>query len=124
MALTEFGNSYYTCKFTHDTDLGSATTQNVTNGAATVYSIFVDNTADTGAASFLKMYDSLPDGGIVAASTEPDYIFRVDAAGRRQFLFPSGLPVTSGLSLRCITSAQTNQTTDPGSNVIVTVLFK
>ena len=123
MAFTEFGNSYYTCKFTHDTDLGTATTQNVTSGAATVYSVFVDNTANSGA-SFLKMYDTLPDGGIVPASTEPDYLFTIDAAARRQFLFPSGLPVTSGLSLRCVADPQTNNIADPISNVVVTVLFK
>lgn len=124
MALTEFGNSYYTYKFTHDDDLGTATTQNVTNGAATVYSVFVDNTANAGAFSFLKLYDTLPDGGIVPASTEPDYIFKVDVGARRQFLFPSGLPITSGLSLRCVQSATTSNVADPASNVIVTVLFK
>lgn len=123
MTLTEFGNSYYTYKFTHDTDLGSTATQNVTNGAATVYSVLVDNTGNN-ALSFVRLYDSLPDGGIVANSTEPDYIFPVDAQSTRQFLFPSGLPVTSGLSLRCITSSQTNDTTEPTQNVIVTVLFK
>lgn len=124
MAITQFDNTYFTYKMTVDTDLGSATSQNVTNGPATLYSLTVDNTGNNSAISFLKIYDSLPDGGIVANSTEPDYIFPIDANAKRLINFPTGLVISTGLSLRCITSAQTNQTTDPSSNVSVVAVYK
>ena len=124
MAITQFDNTYFTYKVTVDTDLGSATSQNITNGPATLYSLLVDNTANNSAISFLKIYDSLPDGGVVVASTEPDYIFPIDADEKRLITFPSGATISNGLSLRCITSAQTNQTTDPSSNVEVIVVYK
>ena len=124
MAITEFDNTYATCKFTVDTDLGSATSQNITNGSATLSALIVDNTANTGAESYLKVYDSLPDGVIVPASTEPDYIFQITRSTTQVISFPSGLPIANGLSLRCITSAQTDQTTDPSQNVTVTAIYK
>tara|TARA_R110000803_G_scaffold210463_4_gene282355 strand:- start:4782 stop:5156 length:375 start_codon:yes stop_codon:yes gene_type:complete len=124
MAFTKLDNGYYTHSFMHSAAMGTAVEQNVTDGAATVYSVFVDNTANGSAASYLKMYDTLPDGGIVQASTEPDYIFQVAQASRRQFLFPAGLPISNGLSLRCVADPQTNNVAGPGSSVVVTVLFK
>tara|TARA_R110000824_G_scaffold389734_1_gene585968 strand:- start:132 stop:518 length:387 start_codon:yes stop_codon:yes gene_type:complete len=128
MAITEFDNTYATCKFTVDTSLTSATSQNITNGAATLYSLTVNNVANTGASSsvgevYLKVYDSLPDGGIIPTSTEPDYIFVITRATTQVISFPSGLPIANGLSLRCVSSAQTNQV-GVGNAVIVTAIYK
>ena len=96
-----------------------------TGGSAVVYSITVDNTGQNSATpSYLKLYDVLTDGGIVAASTEPDYIFQVDGAKKNVFSFPDGLTVANGLSMRCVASGQTNDTSAPGSDVTVTVLYK
>ena len=47
MATTTLDNSYTTYKVVVEDDLGSSTLQNITNGPGTVYSIFVDNTANT-----------------------------------------------------------------------------
>lgn len=124
MAITEFDNTYATCKFTVDTSLVSATSQNITNGTATLYSLTVDNVANTGAEVYLKVYDSLPDGGIIPTSTEPDYIFRITRLTTQVISFPSGLPIANGLSLRCVTSAQTDQVGAPGQAVIVTAIYK
>jgi len=105
MAITTLDTSYCTYKFLVDTDLGSSTVQN------------------SSTPSFLKLYDSVPDGGIVAASTEPDYILQIDGGKNITFNFPSGLSVVNGLSMRCVASGQTNDTSDPGSNVTVTVVY-
>ena len=124
MAITTLNTSYCTYKFLVDTDLGSSTVQNFTNGTSVVYSITVDNTGQNSSTpSFLKLYDSVPDGGIVAASTEPDYILQIDGGKNITFNFPSGLSVVNGLSMRCVASGQTNDTSDPGSNVTVTVVY-
>lgn len=125
MAITKLDSSYCSYKVLIDTDLGSAPVQNFTNGPVTVYSITVDNSSQNSATpSYLKLYDALTDGGIVAASTEPDYILQVDGAKKNVFSFPAGLAVVNGLSMRCVASAQTNDTSNPGQDVTVTVLYK
>ena len=118
MATTTLDNSYTTYKVVVEDDLGSAALQNITNGSATVYSIFVDNTANTNDVSVLKMYDNLVDGGI-----DVDYQFSINAASRRLISFPTGLTITNGLSLRCVQSGALANTGDPSSNVIVTVVY-
>jgi hypothetical protein len=125
MAITKLDSSYCSYKVLIDTDLTSTPLQNFTNGAATVYSITVDNSSQNSATpSFLKLYDVLTDGGIVANSTEPNYIFQVDGAKKNVFSFPDGLTVANGLSMRCVASAQTNDTSAPGQDVTVTVVYK
>ena len=123
MATTTLDNSYASFKVVVETDLGSAALQNITNGTATVHSIQVDNSANTGDRSFLKMYDNLVDGGIDVDATEPDYVFVIDAGGNRFISFPGGLPIANGLSLRCVQSGATSNTGDPSSNVSVTVIY-
>lgn len=123
MATTTLDNSYASFKVVVETDLGSAALQNITNGTATVHSIQVDNTGNTGDRSFLKMYDNLVDGGIDVDATEPDYVFVIDAGGNRFISFPGGLSVSNGLSLRCVQSGATSNVGDPSSNVSVTVIY-
>jgi len=123
MATTTLDNSYTTYKVVVEDDLGSATLQNITNGSATVYSIFVDNTANTSDVSVLKMYDNLVDGGIDVDATEVDYQFTINSASRRLISFPTGLTITNGLSLRCVQGGALANTGDPSQNVIVTVIY-
>ena len=123
MATTTLDNSYVTYKVVVETDLGSATLQNITNGAAKVYSIFVDNTANGSDLSVLKLYDDLVDGGIDVDATEVDYQFIVAGGVRRLFSFPTGLTIANGLSLRCVTGAAKTNVSDPSNSVIVTVVY-
>ena len=121
MATTTLDNSYVTYKVVVETDLGSATLQNITNGAAKVYSIYVDNTANGSDLSVLKLYDNLVDGGIDVDATQVDYQFIIAAGVRRLLSFPTGLTIANGLSLRCVQSAAVENTGDPSNRVIVTV---
>tara|TARA_Y100000114_G_C11754560_1_gene326180 strand:- start:1532 stop:1906 length:375 start_codon:yes stop_codon:yes gene_type:complete len=123
MATTTLDNSYVTNKIVVETDLGSSALQNITNGAATVHSIIVDNSLNTNDRSFLKLYDNLVDGGIDVDATEPDYVFVIDNAANRTISFPSGLTIANGLSLRCVQSGATSNIGDPTQNVSVTVIF-
>ena len=124
MATTTLDNSYTTYKVVVEDDLGSSTIQNITNGAGIVYSIFVDNTANTNDVSVLKVYDNLVDGGIVAGTTEVDYQFIIAGGTRRLLSFPTGLTIANGLSLRCVTGGAVANTSDPSQNVIVTVVYQ
>lgn len=123
MATTTLDNTYVTYKVVVEDDLGSATLQNFTNGAATVYSIFVDNTLNNSDVSVLKLYDNLVDGGIDVDSTEADYQFVIEADKARLLSFPSGLTISNGLSMRCVNGGALANTSDPSGNVTVTVVF-
>ena len=123
MATLTLDNTYVTYKVVFDDDLGSTAVQNITNGSATVYSIFVDNTGNNSDVSVLKLYDNLVDGGIVANSTEVDYQFTIAGGTRRLLSFASGLPISNGLSMRCITGGALANTSDPTSNVTVSVVY-
>tara|TARA_A100001391_G_C5081566_1_gene280097 strand:+ start:2074 stop:2448 length:375 start_codon:yes stop_codon:yes gene_type:complete len=124
MATTTLDNSYTTYKVVVEDDLGSSTIQNITNGAGIVYSIFVDNTANTNDVSVLKVYDNLVDGGIDVDATEVDYQFTIAGGTRRLLSFPTGLTIANGLSLRCVTGGALANTSDPSQNVIVTVVYQ
>ena len=124
MATTTLDNSYTTYKVVVETDLGSATLQNITNGSSIVYSIFVDNTANTSDVSVLKMYDNLVDGGGWGTVSRLDYQFIIAGGARRLLSFPTGLTIANGLSLRCVQSGAVANTSDPSQNVIVTVVYQ
>lgn len=125
MSFTELNNTYVTYKVIHSAALASGAEQNVTNGAATIYSLFVDNPSAVNNVVYLKLYDTIPDGGIVADNSDPDYVFKIDLNSARQIAFPSGLPISTGLSLRCVETGGTAGTTAPsGGSVVVTVIYK
>tara|TARA_R110002020_G_scaffold475194_2_gene709036 strand:- start:931 stop:1302 length:372 start_codon:yes stop_codon:yes gene_type:complete len=123
MAITNLDTTYCTYKLNVDTDCGTSTVQNITNGAGTVYSILVNN-GDNNASSFLKLYDNLVDGGIDQNGTEADYIFAADASTEALFAFPAGLTISNGLSLRCVAGYALSNVSDPSSNVTVTIVYK
>ena len=122
MAVTTLDYTYCTYKIHVDTDLGTSPVTNITDGAGTVYSIQVDNTANSGQV-YLKLYDNLVDGGIDQNGTEADYIIGIDGSSNRVISFPSGLVVTSGLSLRCVAGYALSNVSDPGQNVSVKVVY-
>lgn len=124
MSFTELNNSYVTYKVIYSAALASGAEQNVTNGAATVYSLLVDNPGANNVV-YLKLYDTIPDGGIVAAGQDPDYVFKIDLNSARQISFPAGLPISNGLSMRCVEEGGTAGTTAPsGGSVVVSVIYK
>jgi len=122
MAVTTLDYTYCTYKMHVDTDLGTSTVTNITDGAGTVYSIEVDNTANSGQV-YLKLYDNLVDGGIDQNGTEADYIFGIDGSSNRMISFPAGLTISNGLSLRCVAGYALSNVSDPGQNVSVKVVY-
>jgi len=126
MATTQFTDSNFTYKFAYETALASTTVQNITSGAATVYNIFVDNLTAGGTQTvvYLKLYDTLPNGGIDPGSTSPDYIFKIPTDVVTTLSFPGGLSFSTGLSMRCVKEKGTGGTTAPDTSVLIHIMYK
>lgn len=126
MATTQFTDLNFTYKFAYETDLTSSTVQNITSGTATVYNMFVDNLTASGTQTvvYLKLYDTLPDGGIDAGTTTPDYIFKIQTDSVTTLSFPGGLTFSTGLSMRCVKEAGTGGATNPDTDVLIHIMYK
>jgi hypothetical protein len=108
-------------KIIEDTDSNSTAQENVAGTSGALYSIDIDNTAN-GAASYVKLHDGLPDGGIVVGTTEPDWIFRVGASTTANYLIPDGIPFSTALNMWTVIEDGTGGTTSPSSAVTVQLL--
>jgi len=108
-----------------DTAMGAAVDAIKASSAVLNY-IIIDNTANAGAASYVKLYN-LASGSVTVGTTAPDEIIYVPAAVVITHVFFTGaaLGKTFGtaLSAVCLTAGGTAGTTPPVSSVIVTVSY-
>jgi len=95
----------------------------VDNSSGMIHSISVDNTANAGAASYLKLWDAAA-GAVTVGTTAPDYTIKIPAATKSTIVFHDGLAYGSGLVAACLTTAGTAGTTGPTSDVIVEIIFE
>lgn len=99
-----------------DTDSDGTAENDVRSGAATLYLVYVDNSANA-AASFTKLYDA---AAPTVGTTAPDYIFKTPASVRRTYwLDPAGVAFATAISFATVTAGGTAGTTNPTSNVEV-----
>jgi hypothetical protein len=94
--------------------------------STTVYQVFIDNTANAGAPSYVKFFN-LAQGSVVLGTTVPDEVIYVPAAARiTQLLYTSAAPgkiFATALSAACVTTGGTAGTVAPTSSVVVTVNY-
>lgn len=83
-------------------------------GGITLYELQIDNSANTAAASFVKIWNALT---ATVGTTAPDLIFRVPAAATLKLAIPEGLALGTGFSFACVTAGGTAGTTGPTSDV-------
>ena len=124
MAVTVMDDADFSYRLVNDADSETAVVQDVVNGSTTLYSVVIDNTGNAGTEAHPKLYDSLPDGGVVAGTTAPDLIFMALRATKATYTIPGGFSFTTGLSYRCVTEAGTAGTTNPGAAVLVDFVVK
>lgn len=101
-----------------DSDVDNTAENNVNDGAATIYSIVIDNTANA-ATSYIKFYNA---AAPTVGTTAPDMILMMPASVEREFTFPDGVVFSSALSWAGVTTAGTAGTTGPTSNVVMRVV--
>jgi hypothetical protein len=108
-----------------DTAMG-ATIDGVKAGSTSLYSIFVDNTANGGAASYVKLYN-LASGSVTVGTTVPDEVIFVPGGAQIEHLFftksAPGKTFGTALSAACVTVGGTAGTVSPSSSVIVTLNY-
>lgn len=105
-------------KAVRDTDADATVEANVNAGAATIYIIVVDNTANAAQKVYLRLWNVLaPTNG----TTDPDIIVMVPAGVSRTVYLMEGMSFATGLSFACVTQAGTAGATSPTSDVPVTL---
>ena len=122
VATTVMSDVNFTYKVVSSTDIESTTVQDVLGGSCTLYTVVIDGLLLTGNDAeevYLKIYDSIPDGGVVAGTTDPDLIFMSRRGVKMTYQIPGGFALSGGLSYRCVSDQGTAGTTNPAAAVNV-----
>jgi hypothetical protein len=109
-----------------DTAMGS-TVDAVKASSALVFSVLVDNSANGGAASYVKLWN-VASGSVTVGTTAPDEVIYVPAGARITHVFYTSAAVGktfgTALSAACVTTGGTGGVTAPASAVVVTINFQ
>lgn len=104
-----------------ETDLAEVKS-GVADAAGTIDMIQVDNRANTGAATFLKLWDAAS-GSVTVGTTAPDWIFKIAAGANPTIAIPGGMAFGTALTAACLTAGGTAGTTGPTSDVPVKIVY-
>lgn len=102
-----------------DTDTDETSENNVNDGAATIYAIAIDNTANA-SKEFFKAYNN---AAPTIGTTDPDLILMVVASVARTFVFKTGNSFATALSYGMVTTPGTAGVTGPTSTVTTRLLL-
>lgn len=99
-----------------DSDANATAEDDMASGFTTLHEIYVDNTANSSAASYFKLYDS---AAPTVGTTAPDYVIRARQARKIRVYTTPGLGhAFTNLSSAGLTTAGTAGTTGPTSDVV------
>lgn len=108
-----------------DTSMNNAV-DGVKASSAVVYSVVIDNSANSGAASYVKLYN-LASGSVTVGTTAPDEIIYAPAGAIVTAIFKTsaagGKTFGTALSACCVTTGGTAGNTSPSSSVVVTINY-
>lgn len=126
MAITQINVSSPSGEFIFtDTAMGNAVDA-IKGSSARVYSIVIDNSANGGAASYVKLFN-VAAGSVTLGTTAPDEIILVPAGAIITVNYITsatpGKVFGTALSAACVTTAGTAGTTSPVSSVVVSVTY-
>jgi hypothetical protein len=108
-----------------DTVMG-ATVDAVKGSSTALYQVVIDNSANAGAAAYVKLYN-LASGSVTVGTTVPDeVIFVPGGAIVTQPYFTKAAPgktFATALTAACVTAGGTAGTTPPTNPVIVNIVY-
>ena len=107
-----------TVKIIRDATSNATSENNVTDGAATIYAITVDNTAN-GVVEYTKLYNN---AAPTVGTTDPDVILMTTLSAVRTYVFRNSLNMATALSFATVTAGGTAGVTNPVSTVIVNIV--
>jgi hypothetical protein len=99
--------------------------QLVVGSAMFVYQVEIDNTANTSAASYVKLYDDNGSSSVTVGTSVPMAILVAPAATKISITFPYGIGTyfANGIVWACVAEPGTAGTTSPTSAVIAKIMY-
>ena len=121
-------NTYAYQTMAQDEDLGTAggttaTKSLVVAGSQSVKVVEVDNTANTSAASYVKVFNEATTGAVTLGSTAPVAILYAPMGEKVCYTVPAGMAFSAGIVWTCVTTPGTAGTTPPGSKVVARLFY-
>lgn len=108
-----------------DTAIGN-TADAVKASSAVVYSVFVDNSGNGGAAAYVKLWN-VASGGVTVGTTSPDEVIFVPAGAVITVPYYTkaapGKTFGTALTAACLTTGGTAGVTAPTNPVVVSILY-
>jgi len=89
---------------------------NVSGAPGLLYTVDIDNAGNPATDHYVKLYDDLAP---TVGTSEPTWVFKVDAGQRKQYVIPMGVPFTVGLSVATVTTPGMTGTVSPAATVSV-----
>ena len=126
MAVTTTNVSTPSNQFIFQNTVANNAVNSIKSSSAVLYSVKIDNSGNSGAASYVKFWN-LASGSVTVGTTDPDFIVYVPASAVVTLdLFTgagSGITFGTALSMACVTTGGTGGTTSPSNPVIVAVTY-
>ena len=113
---TRFGST-----FAKETS-ASSTKSVITASSATVYTVEINNTANTSVDTFVKFYDAAT-GSVTVGTTDPDMILKAPAGKTVAYQFALGVAFGTGIVMAALNSEGTAGTSNPSSAVVVKLVY-
>lgn len=108
-------------KLVIDTDCDATSEANVNSGAATIYQVYIDNTANTSTTVFFKAWNATAP---TVGTTTPDLTIPCGGGKKMRAVCQLGDAFGTGLSFACVTDGGgTAGTTSPTNDVIVKIVM-
>lgn len=104
----------------HDTDSDATSENDIGPGAATLYILRVDNTANASQAVFTKLYNNVAP---TVGTTAPDMVLRVAGGATVSVQIPEGISFGTGISYATVTAGGTGGIVNPTSDTIVDIII-
>ena len=102
-------------KVVQDTAASNTAVDNTTGASGTLYAIEVDN-SNNGSAVYFKLADST---NATAGTTAADIVLKCAGSTKTNYVVVGGVAFSNGFSHWCVTAAAEDNTTAPGSSVVV-----
>jgi hypothetical protein len=106
-------------KLIRDTDCDNTVEHNINGGAGNIQQIFIDNSANSGSAFYLFLWNVT--SGVTFGVTKPQMVLYCPAGASKNYIFPRNLVFGVGISVGGSTNfaAATFTEVNPGANVAV-----
>ena len=97
----------------------SGDNDNVLGSSGTVFSVFINNTANSGTPVYLRLWNN---ASPTVGSTAPDMLLICPAGVSRQYNFGDGVAFGTALSYACTTTGAANANTGPSNSVPIIII--